>query len=83
MEAGRKEESMKEFKGICATLLTPFDSTDRINHAMLKRQVRFLIQQGIDGFYVCGSTGEAFLLSMEKGKPFWKPYARKTTGKSW
>ena len=55
---------MKEFKGICATLLTPFDSTDRINHAMLKRQVRFLIQQGIDGFYVCGITGEAFLLSM-------------------
>ena len=59
---------MKEFKGICAALLTPFDRTARINHAMLKRQVRFLIQQGIDGFYVCGSTGEAFLLSAEERK---------------
>ena len=59
---------MKKFNGILAALLTPFDAEGRINHAMLKRQVRWLIDRGIDGFYVCGSTGEAFLLSPDERK---------------
>lgn len=74
---------MKEFKGICAALLTPFDSTDRINHAMLKRQVRFLIQQGLMAFTSAAAQGRHFCCLRKKGKPFWKTYARKTTGKSW
>ena len=57
---------MKEFKGICAALLTPYDDAGKVNHQALKKQVRWLIGQGIDGFYVCGSTGEAFLLSQEE-----------------
>lgn len=59
---------MKAFKGICAALLTPYDRDGKVNHAMLARQVRWLIEQGIDGFYVCGSTGEAFLLSTDERK---------------
>lgn len=59
---------MKKFEGIIAALLTPFDSEGKVNHAMLKRQVRWLINRGIDGFYVCGSTGEAFLLSPDERK---------------
>lgn len=59
---------MKKFEGICAALLTPFDGEGKVNHAALKRQVQYLIGQGIDGFYVCGSTGEAFLLSQEERK---------------
>lgn len=59
---------MKKFEGICAALLTPYDTLGKINHAALKKQVRWLIEQGIDGFYVCGSTGEAFLLSTDERK---------------
>lgn len=59
---------MKAFKGICAALLTPYDREGKVNHPMLARQVRWLIEQGIDGFYVCGSTGEAFLLSTDERK---------------
>lgn len=59
---------MNKFKGICAALLTPYDTLGKVNHKVLKQQVRWLIGQGIDGFYVCGSTGEAFLLSMEERK---------------
>lgn len=59
---------MKSFRGICAALLTPYDRDGNINHKMLARQVRWLIDQGIDGFYVCGSTGEAFLLSTDERK---------------
>ena len=59
---------MSKFNGICAALLTPYDTLGKVNYKMLKQQVRWLIGQGIDGFYVCGSTGEAFLLSMEERK---------------
>lgn len=59
---------MKQFKGICAALLTPFDGTGKIDHKTLAGQVRWLIEQGIDGFYVCGSTAEAFLLSEKERK---------------
>ncbi len=59
---------MKKFEGICAALLTPYTSDGKINHKALKQQVRWLIGQGIDGFYVCGSTGEAFLLSTDERK---------------
>lgn len=59
---------MKKFEGICAALLTPYDEMGRVNHRVLRDNVRWLIKQGIDGFYVCGSTGEAFLLSMDERK---------------
>ena len=59
---------MNKFKGAFAALLTPYDSLGNINHRVLKEQVRWLIGQGIDGFYVCGSTGEAFLLSPDERK---------------
>ena len=59
---------MKPFRGICAALLTPYDGTGKVNHSMLAKQVCWLIEQGIDGFYVCGSTGEAFLLTADERK---------------
>ena len=59
---------MKKFEGICAALLTPYDASGNINPKALKQQVRWLINKGIDGFYVCGSTAEAFLLSADERK---------------
>lgn len=59
---------MKKFEGICAALLIPYDASGNINPRALKQQVRWLIHQGIDGFYVCGSTSEAFLLSADERK---------------
>lgn len=57
---------MKSFKGIFPALLTPFDANDNINTAELKKLVERNIEQGVNGFYVAGSTGEAFLLSEEE-----------------
>lgn len=57
---------MKNFKGIFPALLTPFDKNDNVNTAELKRLVEWHISQGVTGFYVAGSTGEAFLLSEEE-----------------
>lgn len=58
----------KNFCGLSAALLTPFNTKNEVDHGQLRKLVRFLIRQGIDGFYVGGSTGEAFLLSKEERK---------------
>jgi N-acetylneuraminate lyase len=54
--------------GIFPALLTPFDDNGRINDPVLCALVERNICQGVDGFYVCGSTAEAFLLSLDERK---------------
>ncbi len=63
---------MKNFKGIFPALLTPFDKNDNVNTAELARLVEWNISQGVTGFYVAGSTGEAFLLSEEERRLVYK-----------
>ena len=54
------------FKGIFTALLTPFDKNDRINEKELERLVKFNLDMGVTGFYVGGSTAEAFLLTTDE-----------------
>lgn len=54
---------MEKFKGIFTALLTPFDKQQNINYDSLKKLIEFNLQQGVNGFYVCGSTGESMLMS--------------------
>ena len=54
---------MEKFKGIFPALLTPFDKNDNVNKDVLRRITEYNLQKGVDGFYVDGSTAEAFLLS--------------------
>ena len=57
---------MKNLKGIYTALLTPFTKEGRINEKELARLVRHNLALGADGFYVCGSTAEALMLSAEE-----------------
>ncbi len=52
--------------GIVPALVTPFDGNGEVNYSELKRLVRLLLEEGADGFYVTGSTGECFLLTDEE-----------------
>lgn len=58
----------QKYHGIYAALVTPFTNDNKVNYDQLQKLVRHLIARGIDGFYVCGSTAEAFLLSVEERK---------------
>ena len=51
----------EKFKGIFTALLTPFDENNKINEKALEALVKHNVAMGADGFYVCGSTAEAFL----------------------
>lgn len=56
----------QKFKGIFPALLTPFDEMDRVNEKVLEKIADFNICKGVNGFYVGGSTAEAFLLTEEE-----------------
>ena len=58
----------ERFKGIFTALLTPFDDNNKINVKALEALVKHNVNMGADGFYVCGSTAEAFLLTTEERK---------------
>lgn len=53
----------KAFSGIFPALLTPFDQNDCVNAKVLGEITEYNIKKGVDGFYVGGSTAEAFLLT--------------------
>ena len=59
---------MNLYKGIFTALLTPFDKNDRVNEKELEKLVKFNLDMGVKGFYVGGSTAEAFLLSTDERK---------------
>lgn len=59
---------MKKYEGIFTALLTPFDKNNRVNEKELEKLVRFNLEKGVRGFYVGGSTAEAFLLSTDERK---------------
>ena len=55
-----------KYNGIFTALLTPFDEDGGINEGELIKLIKFNLDMGVRGFYVCGSTGESFLLSKEE-----------------
>lgn len=52
--------------GIIPALVTPFDGDGKVNYREIRKLVKTLLQEGADGFYVTGSTGECFLLEEEE-----------------
>ena len=52
-----------KYRGIFTALLTPFTDSGKINEKELEKLVKFNTEMGVRGFYVGGSTAEAFLLS--------------------
>jgi N-acetylneuraminate lyase len=54
-------------RGILPALLTPMDADGMsVDHASLRRLVEFHIGCGVDGFFVCGGSGEGLLLGAEE-----------------
>lgn len=56
------------FSGIFPALLTPFDQNNKVNEKQLEKLVKYNLEKGVKGFYVSGSTAEAFLLSTDERK---------------
>jgi N-acetylneuraminate lyase len=68
------------FKGIFTALLTPMDENGNVDFDSLHSLIRHQLDQGIAGFYAVGSTGEAFLLSMQERKDVLEAIVREVAG---
>lgn len=58
----------KTLEGIYAALITPMTATGDVNYAVLRQVTRWELTRGVEGLYVCGSSGEGLLLSLDERK---------------
>ncbi|WP_342575080.1 N-acetylneuraminate lyase [Paenibacillus sp. FSL M8-0142] len=70
-----------KFKGIFTALLTPMHEDGSIDYESLSRLVEHQILLGITGFYVGGSTGEAFILTTEERKQVLESVVKTVNGR--
>ncbi len=73
--------NINRFKGLIPALLTPYGKDGSINPVALEQLSGDCINRGVDGFYVGGSTGEAFLLSTGERKELIKLAVKAINGK--
>jgi len=59
---------MTAFQGNYSPIVTPLDSEDRVDLPSLRKIVDYQLNAGMDGFYVCGGTGEGLLLTVNERK---------------
>lgn len=55
-----------ELTGVFVPVVTPFDASGRIDTARLDATVQALLAAGVHGMVACGTTGEAYALSLEE-----------------
>ncbi|RRD95169.1 N-acetylneuraminate lyase [Clostridiales bacterium COT073_COT-073] len=60
--------SEKQFKGIVPAFYACYDQEGRINKEMVRKFTRHLINAGVDGLYVGGSSGECIYQNIEARK---------------
>ena len=63
-----KMYNLEKFKGVFVALNAIYDDKDNVNLSAMKELVKIYKTKGVSGVYVCGSTGEGFLLSVEERK---------------
>jgi N-acetylneuraminate lyase len=52
-------------KGILPALMTPFEEDGRVARASLEALLARLFEAGVHGTYICGTTGEGLLMSVD------------------
>ena len=55
---------LSKFRGVFVALNAIYDENDCVNLEVTKELVKIYREKGVKGVYVCGSTGEGFLLSV-------------------
>lgn len=63
-----RKYDINKFKNVTVALNTPFSSDEEIDLKATRKVVRYFCNKGVKNLYVCGSTGEGFLLSEEERK---------------
>lgn len=60
--------NLEKFKNVTVALNTPFKQNGEVDLDATKKLAQYLCDKGIKSLYVCGSTGEGFLLDNQERK---------------
>ncbi len=58
--------NVSRFRHVTIALNTPFDSNGDVDKTACKKLARYYANKGVKSLYICGSTGEGFLLDNEE-----------------
>lgn len=72
---------MYQFKGMVAAMTTPFNEDETINYDGFKKILNHLVDGGMHGVLIGGSTGEYSLMSMDERKSIIKAACDQAKGK--
>ena len=68
--------------GAYAALITPYKPDGSVNEEMIERIIEFGLANGLTGFYLTGSTGEGFLLSLDERKTVYDRAVKAARGRA-
>lgn len=57
---------MLKFEGIIPPMVTPFKEDEELDEEALRGEVGYLLDAGVHGLTVCGSTGEGYAMTSEE-----------------
>ena len=75
------EECFKGMGGAYAAMFTPFDAKGRVDPEMVARIMDYGYANGLNGFYLTGTTGEWWLLSTDERKQVYAAAAKANRGR--
>ena len=67
--------------GLIAATYTPFREDGSVNLDLIPAMTDYMIESGVSGFYVCGSTGEGESMSVEERKQVASAFVSATKGR--
>ena len=77
-----KGKAFNGMAGAYSALYTPFKKDGSLNEEMVEKVVEYGIGKGLRGFYLTGSTGEGFLLSLDERKRVYARAAKAAKGRA-
>ncbi len=73
--------SSRDLPVIWSAVITPTREDESVNYEALEEIVRLQLQDGVEGFYCCGSSGEGLLLTLEERKAVLEHVLKAVDGK--
>ncbi len=64
----RDKRKLEKLRGVHIAFNAPFDAEGEVSPDAVKKLIDCYRNTGVDGIYVCGSTGEGFVLSIDERK---------------
>ncbi|EAS41777.1 N-acetylneuraminate lyase [Photobacterium profundum] len=72
---------MEKLTGLIAAPHTPFDAKGNVNLPIIDKIAEHLIKDGVNGVYICGTTGEGIHCSVEERKAIAERWAEVSQGR--